>query len=128
MPLGRDPKDRKKISIRAHRKRTAITHYTVKESFGPVSLLQIRIETGRTHQIRAHLASKGHPIVGDPLYGKGRILSLPPKLLSAARELLRPFLHSHRLEFRHPGTGESRSFSAPLPKELRQFLSVVKTV
>ena len=77
LPLGRDPKNRTKISTRARRKRTAITHYAVEERLGPVSLLRIRIETGRTHQIRVHMTQKGHPIVGDSVYGTNRIRNVP---------------------------------------------------
>jgi 23S rRNA pseudouridine1911/1915/1917 synthase len=126
MPLGRDPRDRKKISIRARRKRSAITHYSLEQNYGPVSLLSIRIETGRTHQIRVHLAQKGHPVVGDSVYGTGRIRSLPAKLLAAAKDLQRPFLHSFRVQFHHPRSGELLSFRAPLPQELERFLSIVR--
>jgi 23S rRNA pseudouridine1911/1915/1917 synthase len=125
LPLGRDPQNRKKISTRARRKRTAITHYKVEENYGSVALLKIRIETGRTHQIRVHLAQKGHPVVGDSLYGTNRIRSLPADLLQAARELHRPFLHSHRLEFRHPSSGKLLYFESALPPELQQFISTV---
>jgi 23S rRNA pseudouridine1911/1915/1917 synthase len=126
MPLGRDPKDRKKISIRARKARSAITHYTVTETCGPVSLLRIQIETGRTHQIRVHLAQKGHPIVGDSVYGANRARDLPGRISAAVRELQRPFLHSQRIEFRHPRSGEWLSFSAPLPPELLKFLSAIR--
>ena len=122
MPLGRDPGNRKKISVRARRKRTAITHYTVERNYGPVSLLGIRIETGRTHQIRVHLAQKGHPIVGDSVYGPNRMRSLPVQLCVAAKELQRPFLHSRLLQFHHPRSGEPLSFRAPLAAELQRFL------
>ena len=127
LPIGRDPKNRKKMSIRAHRSRTAVTHYALRESCGPMSLLEIQIETGRTHQIRVHLAQRGHPIVGDSLYGANRYRNIPAKYLPAAKELQRPFLHSHRLEFRHPRSGELLSFSAPLAPELRRFLSLIKS-
>jgi 23S rRNA pseudouridine1911/1915/1917 synthase len=126
IPIGRDPKNRKRMSTRAHIKRTAITHYTVKENLGPVSLLEIRIETGRTHQIRVHLAQKGHPIVGDALYGPNRTLNLPPDLVPETEQLQRPFLHSHRLEFHHPGSDERMAYTVPLPAELIQFLSLIK--
>jgi len=126
MPLGRDPKNRKKISPRAHRKRTAVSHYALEESLGPVSLLGIRIETGRTHQIRVHLAQQGHPVVGDSLYAPNRIQSLPEGFREAAKKLQRPFLHSRRLEFRHPRSGELLSFRAPLSAELLRFLSAIK--
>lgn len=124
MPIGRDPQNRKRMSTRARRKRTAITHYAVKKSYGPVSLLQLRIETGRTHQIRVHLAQIGHSIVGDTLYGGHR--NLPPKLAGPARELHRPFLHSHQIEFQHPRSGQVMSFISPLPQELERFLSIVQ--
>jgi 23S rRNA pseudouridine1911/1915/1917 synthase len=126
MPIGRDSGNRKKMSSRAHRTRTAITHYDLEENYGYVSLLKVRIETGRTHQIRVHLAQKGHPIVGDSLYGGDRIKNLPAILLSAAKELGRPFLHSRHLEFRHPLTGERVSFCSPLSHELQHFLSIVR--
>ena len=121
LPLGRDPKDRKKISTRARRTRTAVTHYSVRESLGPLSLLAVRIETGRTHQIRVHLAHKGHPVVGDALYGANRSRNLAPQLQAAVRELQRPFLHSFRLQFQHPRTAEPMAFECPLPAELEDF-------
>lgn len=124
LSLGRDPGNRKKISTRARHKRTAVTHYRVLESFGSLSLLNVRIETGRTHQIRVHLAQKGHPVVGDSLYGGHRNLSAA--FSRAAKELQRPFLHSHRLEFHHPRSGETLSFESPLSAELMKFLSEVR--
>jgi 23S rRNA pseudouridine1911/1915/1917 synthase len=126
LPLGRDPKDRKKISTRARHKRTAVTHYRVQESYGPLSLLRIRIETGRTHQIRVHLAQKGYPVLGDSLYGPKRIQSLPAELLPEAAGIQRQFLHAFRLEFRHPRSGEVLAFEAPLPAELQNFLSILR--
>ena len=118
MPIGRDPQDRKKISNRAHKKRSAITHYHQEKSLEYFSLLRVRLETGRTHQIRVHLAAVGHPIVGDALYGGNRGRSLPADWQAAVNKLHRPFLHACRLEFQHPRSGERLSFSAPLPTEL----------
>jgi 23S rRNA pseudouridine1911/1915/1917 synthase len=126
LPLGRDTKDRKKISTRARRKRIAITHYSLEKNYGPVCLLSIRIDTGRTHQIRVHLAHKGHPIVGDSIYGGNRARNLQGRILEAAREMQRPFLHSRRIQFRHPTSEELLSFTAPLPLELERFLAVVR--
>jgi 23S rRNA pseudouridine1911/1915/1917 synthase len=125
LPIGRDPKNRKKMSTRARRTRTAITHYALRNNYGPVSLLGVRIETGRTHQIRVHLAHKGHPVIGDAVYGANRTRTLPAQLQSAAKELQRPFLHSFRVEFRHPQSGELLTFTAPLPAELQCFLSLL---
>jgi 23S rRNA pseudouridine1911/1915/1917 synthase len=123
-PIGRDPQNRIKMSTRARHKRSAITHYSVKESFGFVSLLDVRIETGRTHQIRVHLAHKGHPIVGDTLYGGNRSLSLSRPSIHAVK-IQRPFLHSSKLSFRHPRSDEFLSFQAPLPQELQDFLEAI---
>ena len=128
LPLGRDPVNRKKISVRARRRRTAITHYRVQEDYGFASLLSITIETGRTHQIRVHLAEKGHPVVGDSLYGANRLRSLPAELQQKAGDLARPFLHSHLLEFRQPLSGERLCFQSPLPDELQKFLSAVQNL
>lgn len=126
LPLGRDPKDRKKMSTRARHGRNAITHYSLREDFGMVALLDIRIETGRTHQIRVHLAQKGYPIVGDTLYGGKRIQNLPPRIQSAAKTMARPFLHASQLDFYHPQSGEKLSFSARLPAELQDFLACIR--
>ncbi len=126
VPLGRDPKNRKKMSIRAHRKRSAITYYSLEKNYGPFSLLRVRLETGRTHQIRVHLTHRGHPIVGDSLYGFQKLRSLSTKLRNTVKELGRPFLHSHRLEFRHPRSGETMSFESPLSTELEDFLSLIR--
>ncbi len=122
LPLGRDPRDRKKMSVRARKKRSAITHYSVLKELGALSLVMLRIETGRTHQIRVHLAQKGHPVVGDGYYGGRRSRNLPECLRAAVENLGRIFLHSHRLEFRHPRTAEVLSFSSHLPRELVDFL------
>jgi len=127
-PLGRDPKNRKKMSSRAHRKRDAITHYVTEDDYCFASLLRVNIETGRTHQIRVHLSEKGHPIVGDALYGANRKRNLPTQLSSAAKVLQRPFLHSRRLEFTHPRSGKRLSFRAPLAPELQHFLSAVRSM
>ncbi len=125
LPIGRDPHNRVKISSRARKKRSAITHYTVEKRYGSFSLLRIRIETGRTHQIRVHLSHKGHPVVGDGLYGGKRESDLPSNLARIIKELHRPFLHSHKLSFLHPATGGSMTFTAPLPEELELFLETV---
>jgi 23S rRNA pseudouridine1911/1915/1917 synthase len=123
-PLGRDPIDRKKISVRARKRRAAVTRYKSLECFGPCSLLSVHPETGRTHQIRVHLASLGHPVVGDPVYGGAK--SSSKELQPIASGLGRFFLHAHRLEFRHPRTGAEMEFSAPLPAELVRFLDEVR--
>jgi 23S rRNA pseudouridine1911/1915/1917 synthase len=126
LPLGRDWRDRKKISVRSRRRREALTHYQVERKIGPFSLLRVRIETGRTHQIRVHLAQIGHPVAGDTLYGGHRYRNLAAAVLqTAASNLSRHFLHAHKLEFTHPRTGERRAFESPLPQELEAFVTLV---
>lgn len=122
-PLGRDPRSRIKISIRAKKKRAAVTKYELVRNYGPVSLLKVKPETGRTHQIRVHLAHMGFPVVGDEVYGGNRGRSLPASLAETIKTLDRHFLHACRLEFQHPGTGERVSFTASLPPELQDFLA-----
>jgi 23S rRNA pseudouridine1911/1915/1917 synthase len=127
LPLGRDLRDRKKISVRSRRGRDAVTHYHEEKAYGPFSLLQICIETGRTHQIRVHLAQMGHPVVGDVLYGGSRYRNLEnPILRAATRDLERQFLHARRLEFFHPRAGALIAFTSPLPAELAGFLSLIE--
>lgn len=127
LPLGRDLRDRKKISVRSRRRREAVTHYREEKEIRPFCLLRVRIETGRTHQIRVHLAQMGHPVVGDTLYGGNRARNLAdPRLRMAVRDLARHFLHATRLEFCHPRTGAQVAFSSPLPPELAGFLTLVQ--
>jgi 23S rRNA pseudouridine1911/1915/1917 synthase len=123
-PMGRDPLHRRKMSVRAPRGREARTSWRVEERFDDAALLRVRIHTGRTHQVRVHLASIGHPVAGDAVYGGKRTL---PSRRGAAREafatLDRPALHAARLAFTHPATGARLTFEAPLPPDLESVLA-----
>jgi 23S rRNA pseudouridine1911/1915/1917 synthase len=121
--ISRDQVRRTRMTTRRAGGREAISHYTVQRKldtpYGKFSLLEVQIDTGRTHQIRVHLASLGHPVVGDTLYGARRELEGK----DASRiSLPRNFLHAAALQFQHPRTAELLSFSAPLPEELESFL------
>ncbi len=109
-PIGRDPNNRRRMMVRGVGGREAQTRYRVSQEYESCSLVEASPVTGRTHQIRVHFASIGHPIVGDAVYGH------PSKLVS------RQFLHAWRLAFRHPITSAELSFEAPLPAELRAVL------
>jgi 23S rRNA pseudouridine1911/1915/1917 synthase len=120
-PIGRDPSNRKKMSAKARRSREAVTRIVRTEHFGRVlTLAQVAIHTGRTHQIRVHLSAIGHPVVGDPLYGG--VHRRVPGDLRAVAHLERPFLHAARLVFKHPGDGRRMEFESPLPDDLQQVL------
>ena len=122
-PIGRDPVHRKRMSVRAPRGRAARTTYVVEEPLAGAALLRVRIHTGRTHQIRVHLASIGHPIVGDATYGSRRAsASGGERLAAAVRALDRPALHASRLSVTHPATGERLTFTSPLPEDLSALL------
>ena len=125
--ISRDRVRRRRMTTRRQGGREAITHYTVQRridsKFGKFTLLELRIDTGRTHQIRVHLASLGHPVVGDTLYGAPRELRARN---GEAAALSRNFLHAVALQFHHPRTGTALSLSSPLPEELSQFLSRVQ--
>jgi 23S rRNA pseudouridine1911/1915/1917 synthase len=117
-PLGRDRARRAVVSTRSDRPRAAVTHFEVLEALPRTALLRVRLETGRTHQIRAHLAAIGHPVCGDRAYGGrdcGRRLALP-----------RQFLHAETLMFRHPETGECIRCESKPPVELRRALDVAR--
>ncbi len=118
-PLGRDHRAPDRRAIGGRGPRPARTHFRVVEGLVGVSLLEVTLETGRTHQIRVHLASIGHPVVGDATYGRGR---------SERLGLARQFLHSHRLAFRHPFTGEEVDVSSPLPPDLERALSEARSL
>jgi 23S rRNA pseudouridine1911/1915/1917 synthase len=109
-PITRDPVRRIRMTARLARGRSAITEYKVLRRFDKFTLLEVRIGTGRTHQIRVHLASLGHPVAGDPLYG------------AAASTLDRYFLHAQRITFTSPTTGERITIEAPVPEELQKYL------
>lgn len=130
-PISRDAIRRTRMTTRRDEgARSAISHYTVLERiesrFGKFTLVSVRIETGRTHQIRVHLASIGHPVVGDTLYGAPAKIELPgPRKKSApapeSLSLNRNFLHAAELEFAHPLTGKPLALKAALPEELKTF-------
>ena len=138
--VGRDPVRRTRMTTQpTENARTAVSHYEVirrlNSRFGKFTLLRVRIETGRTHQIRVHMASIGHPVVGDTLYGGAgqltdQVASQAAQSKAARRraeperlKLGRNFLHAARLEFTHPRTGKLLELEAPLPEELENFLS-----
>lgn len=124
-PIGRDPKNRVKMAVR-NDGRAAITLYKVRENFDLFTLLDVEIKTGRTHQIRVHLAHIKHPIAGDSTYDQGRANNISsPKIKAALSKLNRPFLHAGTLRIQHPTTNEMMEFNAPLPEHLTHFLSVI---
>ncbi|HSB74698.1 MAG TPA: RluA family pseudouridine synthase [Terriglobales bacterium] len=130
--ISRDRVRRTRMTTRRSGGREAVTHYKVRERldspWGKFSLLDLTIDTGRTHQIRVHLASLGHPVVGDTLYGAPRELRPGPMPGVAAQplSLARNFLHAAALEFAHPRGGVKLAFSRPLSPELQDFLSRVR--
>ncbi len=127
--IGRHPDQRKKMSIRTTRGRIALTRWKVLERFGPFTLLEIYPQTGRTHQIRVHLSSMGHPILGDFLYGrKGKFGSIQDAILKeCVKRMNRQALHAHRLGFNHPLTGETVQFIAPIPQDMKETLDCLRS-
>jgi 23S rRNA pseudouridine1911/1915/1917 synthase len=117
--MGRHPVHRKKMAVLTQAGREAISNYETLERFDGVSLVRVTIETGRTHQIRVHLAHVGHPVVGDAVYGRARRHTLP-----ATPE--RQMLHAARLVFNHPETGKKLSFEAPLFEDISRLLEQLR--
>jgi 23S rRNA pseudouridine1911/1915/1917 synthase len=135
-PLGRSASDRTLRAVVPEGRsdaRHAVTHYTVLERYGPgrpeeqiASLVECRLETGRTHQIRVHMAHIGHPLVGDPAYGRAfrtKVNRLPPELAQKVAAFPRQALHARLLAFRHPETGEIMRFEAPIPRDMGELLA-----
>lgn len=114
-PIGRASRKRHRMAVNGASSREAVTHFEVTEALRRESLLEVRLETGRTHQIRVHLEAIGHPVVGDPTYGG-----------PVRYGLERQFLHSSRLAFTHPRTGEEMLFEAPLPADLAGALEAAR--
>ncbi len=114
-PIGRDRRDRLRMSLNTDSPRAALTHFEIRERLPSATLLEVRLETGRTHQIRVHLAAIDHPVSGDPLYGTaGRF------------GLTRQFLHAERLAFAHPVTGQPIDVRSPLPEDLEAALTLAR--
>ncbi len=126
-PIARHPVDRKRMAVRPDGKQ-AITHFRVRERYRAHSLIDVQLETGRTHQIRVHMAYLHHPLVGDPVYA-GR-LSLPRGISEPLEQVLRNFkrqaLHAWRLSFNHPLTDEALSFEAELPADMQRLIEVLR--
>jgi 23S rRNA pseudouridine1911/1915/1917 synthase len=125
--IGRHPVRRMRMATRIEGGRTAVTHYRVARrldtKFGKFTLLDVKIDTGRTHQIRVHMAAMGHPVVGDTMYGA----PAQARGKNAVTVLKRNFLHAAELEFQHPRTGATISLKSELPAELRDFLEKVES-
>jgi 23S rRNA pseudouridine1911/1915/1917 synthase len=127
--IGRHPSERKRMSTKTKKGRPAITLWKVIERFDGFTLLEILPRTGRTHQIRVHLSSMGHPLLGDPLYGrKGRLGAIHDSVLrECLKKMNRQALHAQRLEFNHPRTGERIQFVSPIPQDTRDVLEWLRS-
>ncbi len=127
-PVGRHPVDRKRMAVNINRGKDAITHYRIAERFRKHTHIKLRLETGRTHQIRVHMQHIRHSIVGDQVYGIR--LAIPAKANQALTEELRHFkrqaLHASRLKLSHPETGEEVEWSVPLPKDITKLLNLLR--
>lgn len=125
--IGRHPKERKRMSTKTKKGRSAVTFWKIVERFDNFTLLETRPRTGRTHQIRVHLATTGHPIVGDPLYGrKGKLGSIQdPLVRECLKRMNRPALHAQKLSFNHPITGEKMEFVAPIPEDMKELIGIL---
>ena len=120
--VGRHPVERKKMSTASRRGKAALTRWRVLERFGAFTLLEAKIETGRTHQIRVHLSALGHPVAGDSVYGASKRAVETPALRAVLKKLPRQALHAGRLSFAHPVTGEEMSFESPLPEDMAEVI------
>ena len=130
LPIGRHPTDRKRMSTQSHKRREAETQWNICEQFKGLTLLELYLRTGRTHQIRVHCAAMDHPIVGDPVYRPRKFHKniaktysvLPTSMIDAVKTVKRQMLHAWRLGFVHPVSGESMTFEAPLPEDMAALL------
>jgi len=125
LAIGRHPSQRHKMAVIGRRRREAATSWRCRQEFpGPFSLLELTLHTGRTHQIRVHMAAAGHPVVGDKVYGGGekRLAQLPAALAPLRPLVTRQLLHAWRLQFRHPHSGATLQLEAPLPSDFQHVL------
>jgi 23S rRNA pseudouridine1911/1915/1917 synthase len=120
---GRDPRDRKKFSSRVETGKRAVTHFTVKERLAGATLIEARLETGRTHQIRVHFKDAGHPVVGDRTYARP---PRDPRVREVARTIGRQALHAYLLGFKHPRTGRYLEWRSRLPADIEAALAALR--
>lgn len=125
-PIGRHAQHRKRMTVREDG-RPARSVFRTRERVPGLSLVEVEIETGRTHQIRVHAKHLGHPLVGDPVYGEARWKSLPPRLHGPLRSFARPALHAWRLALDHPVGGERLELEAPVPEDLANLWSTLRS-
>ena len=128
-PIGRHPTDRiRQAVVKEGQGKQAVTHYRVRERFRAHTLVECRLETGRTHQIRVHMAFAKHPLIGDPLYGGSFKLpkAATPELVEALRGFRRQALHAEKLSFRHPVSGEAVTTESPMPDDMQALLSALR--
>ncbi len=121
-PIGRSESDRKKMSTRARRGKEAVTRWKVLERFGVATLLELRLGTGRTHQIRVHLSSIGYPVLGDKTYGRKTEVETNRGKVSIPRQML----HAEILGFKHPVSGEYMEFSSPMPEDMKKVAGILE--
>ncbi|WP_240666611.1 RluA family pseudouridine synthase [Longirhabdus pacifica] len=115
-PLGRDDRDRKMFAVTEKNSKHAITHFALLEQYDKFAMVECKLETGRTHQIRVHMKFIGHHLVGDPMYGRTKDISFPGQALHAAK-----------IGFRHPRTNEWLAYEAPLPEDMKELIARVKS-
>ena len=131
--IGRSPGNRKKMAVLRHGGKPAVTRYKVVRAFRhAAALVECRLATGRTHQIRVHMTERGHPLIGDRSYGNprsaGRLRALPPAAQPAIAAFPRQALHAVLLGFRHPATGEHVQFTSPLPKDIADLIGLLEVI
>jgi 23S rRNA pseudouridine1911/1915/1917 synthase len=126
--IGRHRSDRLRMAVRGDG-RSAITHYRILERYRAHTLVEVRLETGRTHQIRLHLSHLHYPVVGDPVYGGrfARPRGAPDELVAVLRSFARQALHAASLEFDHPRTGKRRAFTSPLPADFQALIDALRS-
>jgi len=131
--IGRSPRNRQKMAVLREGGRPAVTRYRVLEAYRDVaSLVECRLATGRTHQIRVHMTESGHPLIGDPVYGNSRRPGRLARLDEPARQALSAFprqaLHAALLGFQHPAHGEYLEFSSPLPRDIQALIRILEAI